>query len=142
MTTATQEAIETHINFLGLEGNPIENLKVRLTVDGKEQHCTTDAQGCIPPLQVEPDTEVEVAVQRMDGNYKTIDTNHTGCINGAWTYTSPNMVFEVTTELHQGEPGHAESLLPTWSEADLGMVEILPSATSAAATASVQLFIN
>jgi len=125
MNTATQEAITatTTINFLGLDGNPIEGLKVRLNVDGKFQMHTTDAQGCIPPLQAESGTPVDIDVQRMDGSYKRIDTDHTGSSNSVWTLTSPSLVLEVSTELHQGTPGDAASIIPTWTEDDRGVVE-------------------
>ena len=125
MTTTIQKpvTITTLITFLGLDGNPIGGLNVRLTIGGQEQLQTTDAKGCITPLQTEAGTQVDIDVQRMDGSYKRIDTDQTGSSNSVWTLTSPSLVLEANTELHQGAAGDASNLIPTWTDEDIGVVE-------------------
>ncbi len=133
MTTATDtqdpstatpvEDVATTLQFIGLDGLPIAGLAVRITIDGQSTDYQTDDKGFTPPLLAPPGKEVEVEVRRMDGSYKHIDQCTTPATPSNWTYISPSMVFEVTTELHQGQPGQAESHIPQWSEADMGVLE-------------------
>ncbi|MBT0570051.1 hypothetical protein KIK84_06930 [Curvibacter sp. CHRR-16] len=123
-TTQATASIETTLQFIGLDGLPIEGLTIRSTVDGKTEIHKTDAQGFAPALQAEAGADVQIEVQRIDGSYKLIDQCKAPATPSNWTYTSPAMVFEVTAELHQGQPGNAQSLLPQWSEADLGVLEL------------------
>jgi muramidase (phage lysozyme) len=113
----------TNFNFLDLCGLPIEGLEVRATLDQKLYELKTDAQGCLPTMSALPDTPLKIEVKRFDGSYKTIDECITSNSNSCKTYTSPALILEATTELHEGTPGDIENALPRFEADDLGVLE-------------------
>lgn len=110
------------INFLGLDGNVIEGLKVRVTTSESAQTFSTDERGALPMLEITAGEQVEVAVLRLDDSYKVVDSfEHPGS-HLVVTYTSPAVILEAETQLHVGDPGSIEESVPRWVDADAGAV--------------------
>jgi len=119
---ATQAIAKTKLDlvFLGADGFPIQGLKGRVVVDGEERSFVTDAKGTTDTLHAVPDADLQIHVQRMDGSYKEIQSCEAGHTDACWSFISPSIVFEATTQLHQGEPGTIEQEIPIWESGDEG----------------------
>lgn len=113
----------TDLNFLGLDGTPIKDMEVKVTVDGQIYQSRTDERGCLPTLSVDPGLPVVVEVKRLDGSFKSIDECKSGYTDSCKTYTSPALLLEATTELHEGAAGDIELSIPRFEDADKGVVE-------------------
>ena len=132
-STATPVPIKsaTTFNFLDLCGLPIEGLEVRATLDQNSYELKTDAQGCLPTMSALPDTPLKIEVKRFDGSYKTIDECLTSNSPSCKTYTSPALMLEATTELHEGAPGDIEQALPQFEAGDAGVLKTAEEAPQA-----------
>lgn len=120
------------INFLALDGTPIEHMGVAIRWEGGELIARTNADGAIPPVQARPGETLSVAVQRFDGTYKKISECSMPSSDGMLTAISPNIVVETTTDIHEGSPGRAEAGIPKPEDGDLG--DLMSAATPALAT--------
>jgi muramidase (phage lysozyme) len=106
--------------FLGADGFPIEGLKGRILVDGEEKTFESNAHGTTDAAYVAPDAKIQVHLMRMDGSYKEIQSCEPGHADACWSFISPSVVFEATTQLHQGEPGAVAQEIPKWETGDEG----------------------
>lgn len=109
------------VQMLGLAGEGIAALGVRVTLDGAVRYLRTDEEGQLPALHARAGNKLEIAVQRFDGSYKVIDETEMPHGNSQWGYASPKTVFEVETVEHVGEPGEAEQHVPQATDADRGL---------------------
>lgn len=125
MTTEQNQAVanpSAAINFLGLDGNAIAGLKVRVATSEGAQTFSTDEHGALPMLEITTGEQVEVAVLRQDDSYKVVDCfEHPGsCL--VVTYSSPALILEAETKLHAGDPGNIAESVPRWVDSDAGAV--------------------
>jgi muramidase (phage lysozyme) len=116
--TATTTKLE--LVFLGADGFPIDGLKGRVIVDGEEKPFQTDAQGTTETVHAMPESKVQVHVMRMDGSFKELQSCEAGHADTCWSFISPSVVMEVTTEPHRGEPGTVAQEIPVWESGDAG----------------------
>lgn len=116
--SASQPTLD--INFLALDGSPIEKMGVAVRWQGGELQARTDAEGTIPPVEAPPGETLSIAVQRFDGSYKKIGECCMPSNDGMLTAVSPNVVLETRTEKHEGKPGNAEDYIPKPGQGDLG----------------------
>jgi muramidase (phage lysozyme) len=118
--TETGAVITLDLVFLGADGFPIEGLEGRAIVDGEVRTFITDAKGTTDTLHATPEAEVQVHVMRMDGSYKELQSCEAGHTNACWSFISPSVFFDATTQLHQGEPGTVAQEIPKWETGDEG----------------------
>lgn len=121
------------INFLSLDGQPINKMMVQVSWDGGELLAHTNSEGYLPPVEAPPGAQLNLAVRRFDGTYKAIGHCVMPATDGLLTGVSPNTVFDCRTEQHAGAPGDAKQKIPQAQPADLGD---LNKATEAAADSS------
>lgn len=110
------------LEFSDLNGDPIQGLDIRVLINGTLTECTTDAEGRAPkPLTSYPNATFELRVKRFGGGYKLIDSCRMPAqSNACWSYVSPNLVLEVSPDLHEGDPGTIEQAIPHATEDDAG----------------------
>jgi len=132
---------KTLLSLQLLGADPIKGLSAKIKLDGKEQSAQTDGDGYLPDIEAEAGTTFELAVQCLDGSYKTIDQSTVpsgSCVR--WQYLSPSpVVVEVTPDVHEGEPGQAEAAIPQPTTQDQGeqlAAAALPSDVDATVNAS------
>jgi len=113
---------KTLLSLQLLGADPIKGLSAKIKLDGKEQSAQTDGDGYLPDIEAEPGTTFELAVQCLDGSYKTIDQSTVpsgSCVR--WQYLSPSpVVIEVKPDVHEGPPGQAEAVIPQPTAQDQG----------------------
>jgi muramidase (phage lysozyme) len=107
-----------HLQFMDLALDPLPNLTVRVSIWDQEKTYTSDAEGNIDGITVRAGARLRIAVQRFDGSYKTIEDTTMPASDTTWNFVSPQLVFEVETQLHQGEPGVIEDSIPKAAAAD------------------------
>lgn len=111
---------QLEITFLGFDGECIGGLECRLKVANKTTTFTTDANGKLPTLSLETNTDIELAVKRLDGSFKVIDETTIPMGEASWEFVSPRLLLEVNTELHEGVSENAEQHAPKSIESDKG----------------------
>lgn len=109
------------IQMLGLAGEAIAGLAVRVAVDGEVQDLLTDEEGALPQIRALAGMKLEISVQRFDGSFKLIDSGLMPSGNSQWGFVSPKSVFDIETTAHEGEAGEAEQSVPTPLPADKGL---------------------
>ncbi|WP_124951947.1 hypothetical protein [Sulfuriferula thiophila] len=122
------------LSFIGFDGEFIEGLECRVRVVNKTQFMTTDSNGTLQTMTLNPNAEIEIAVKRFDGSYKVIDTTTVPVGETTWEYVSPKLLVETSTEAHEGAPGNAESQAPKPVEHDRGDITPPESVTPPAPT--------
>lgn len=108
------------INFLTLDGSPIDKMGVAVRWKGGELLARTDAEGATPTVEAPVGETLSIAVQRLDGSYKKIGECCMPSSDSVLTAVSPNIVLETRTEKHEGKPGNAEARIPKPEQGDLG----------------------
>lgn len=102
------------IAFRDFGFEPIEGLKYKLKVDDQFKKGITDAEGNATTLtDLTPGSDIEIFVFREhEKDFKSIGSlrAYPGCTG--YSIVSPKLKYEVTTELHSGEPGGAEMNMP------------------------------
>jgi muramidase (phage lysozyme) len=122
-TVTAEQAVlfpELHLQFMDLALDPLPNLTVRVSIQGKDKIFITDSDGLIDSFQVRPGARLRIAVQRFDGSYKQIEDATMPTGDTTWNYISPQIALEVETQLHEGEAGHVEASIPKADMSDEG----------------------
>lgn len=115
------DASSLSIQMLGLAGEAIAGLNVRVVVDGASRDLQTDEQGSLPEVRALSGVKLEISVQRFDGSFKLIDSGLMPSGTSQWGFVSPKSVFEIETTPHDGEAGNAEESIPMPAPSDKGL---------------------
>lgn len=98
--------------LLGFDGLAIEGLVCRIKMGELQRQYTTDADGRVPPTEVEPGQPMVVSVRRDNDTYKDIAELESEPGHVHYSFVSPALVVESKTEEHKGQPGTAQSNIP------------------------------